>query len=149
MSIFEHRTDHLISALRIDKGTDNADTPKIYDILELGAGDGSKTYHLLKRLLDLGVQFEYHPGDISQNALDMLEEMLLSNLPSLKIRKHQGQYIDIMTKFKETKQLLVKSNPENGAKRETIVLFLGSNIGNMSEMVSQVQVITNIMTYGT
>ena len=137
MSIFEHRTDDLISALRIDKCIDNGDTPKIYDILELGAGDGSKTYHLLKRLLDLGIQFEYHPGDISQNSLDMLEEMLLSNLPSLKIRKHQGQYIDIMTKFKETKQSMAKFNPENATNRETVVLVLGSNIGNMPEMVSQ------------
>ena len=138
MSIFEHRTDHLISALQMNKVSDNEDVPKIHDILELGAGDGTKTYHLLKRLLDLDVQFEYHPGDISQNALDMLEEMLISNLPSLKIRKHQGQYIDIMKKFKESNQSMANSKSENGAKRETIVLVLGSNIGNMPEMVSHV-----------
>lgn len=138
MSIFEHRTDHLISALQMNKVSDNEDVPKIYDILELGAGDGTKTYHLLKRLLDLDVQFEYHPGDISQNALDMLEEKLISNLPSLKIRKHQGQYIDIMKKFKESNQSMANSKSENGAKRETIVLVLGSNIGNMPEMVSHV-----------
>jgi L-histidine N-alpha-methyltransferase len=138
MSIFEHRTDHLISALQMNKVSDNEDVPKIYEILELGAGDGTKTYHLLKRLLDLDVQFEYHPGDISQNALDMLEEKLISNLPSLKIRKHQGQYIDIMKKFKESNQSMANSKSENGAKRETIVLVLGSNIGNMPEMVSHV-----------
>ena len=132
MSIFETQTDKLIHALDIGKNT----TSKSFDILELGAGDGSKTLHLLRRLVGLGIDFEYHPGDISQHALNNLEEKLKSELPSLKVTKHQGEYFEIISKFNEMKQSTKRRNSGPRMLRKTIALSLGSSIGNMSNKVS-------------
>ena len=133
MSIFKEKTESLITALGIDYNNSHI----AYDILELGAGDGSKTQHLLKRMLDLRINFNYHAGDISQNSLNMLQKKLESKLPALTVVKHQGQYIDIIEKFNERREKQYKNDNENRIiNRKTIVLFLGSSIGNMLEKVS-------------
>ena len=132
MSIFETQTDGLIHALGIDKSS----TSQAFDILELGAGDGSKTLHLLRRLVWLKIDFEYHPGDISQHFLDHLEKKLKVELPSLTVKKHQGEYFQIMSKFNEMKESKSRRNDGAHIVRNTIVLFLGSTIGNMSNKVS-------------
>ncbi|MEX1003021.1 MAG: L-histidine N(alpha)-methyltransferase [Crocinitomicaceae bacterium] len=111
MEIFTEKTDELIRELKLDPATP-------FEIIELGAGDGTKTIQLLRRLLEKEFDFHYHPVDISQNALDGLEEMLKRELPELKVVKQQGDYFTVLSGFKMSSSL-------------KIVLFLGSTLGNM------------------
>lgn len=96
------------------------DQDEPFRIIELGAGDGSKTKVLLKHFLDQQVDFRYSPVDISGNVLQILEDNLLRELPDLKIESYQGDYFDALQSMAQ--------NPERD-----IVFFLGSNIGNFPE----------------
>ena len=49
---------------------------KAFDLIELGAGDGTKTKVLLNHFLEQGANFHYKPIDISNNALLLLENDL-------------------------------------------------------------------------
>lgn len=111
MDIFKNKTDELIQSLHI-----NSD--ESFELIELGAGDGTKTIHLLKGLLERNYTFEYLPIDISQNTLDGLETMLARELSTLSIKPKQGDYFDRLEDLK-------KSNIPK------FVLVLGSNIGNL------------------
>lgn len=90
-----------------------------FDLFELGAGDGKKTKILLKHLLDNGHDFAYKPIDISQNALNQLQEKLLQELPNLAVTPLQGTYFETL-----------KAIGQQQGKRK-VILFLGSNIGNL------------------
>lgn len=89
-----------------------------FNIVELGAGDGFKTFKLLEYLVNAGVDFYYVPIDISQGAMDELTSKLKEKLPQLSIHPRVGDYFKIL-------------NEEN-TKTEipSLLLFLGSNIGN-------------------
>lgn len=95
-----------------------------FNVIELGAGDGFKTFKLLEYLVSAGVNFNYVPIDISQQAMDDLSEKLRERLPNLSIQPKVGDYFKIL---EET----VKSNIPN------LMLFLGGNIGNYSAQESQ------------
>ena len=129
MQIFAHKTDEIIHQLGMDV------EGKSFDLLELGPGDGAKTIHLLKRLVARGIQFVYHPADISQNALDQLEEKLNEELPTLKIQKQVGDYFDIIAGFQQKQKHPRSSTCQGDGNHCTVVLFLGSNIGNMTTEV--------------
>lgn len=90
-----------------------------FKLLELGAGDGKKTKILLKYLSENNFKFKYQPIDISQNALDGLEKSLHEELPEVSVETRQGTYFETLSDI----------NAENGIKK--IILFLGSNIGNL------------------
>jgi len=111
--IFKNQTSELIKALKVDPS-------RPFELIELGAGDGTKTIELLSELLQQNFNFDYLPVDISQNALDGLEAMLQDKLPALTVKKQQGDYFDVLASIK---------NPE----RQKVVLFLGSNIGNLTD----------------
>lgn len=91
---------------------------KTFRLVELGAGDGTKTKVLLAHFTNEQVPFTYSPIDISGNVLSLLEEDLKSNIPSLKVEPIEGEY------FKALEEL----NKNHDTKE--VVLFLGSNIGN-------------------
>jgi L-histidine N-alpha-methyltransferase len=114
--IFKQQSNGIITALQL-----NPDT--YFELIELGAGDGLKTKELLKALNRENYTFDYMPVDISQNALDSLEADLNIQLPSLSIKKKQGDYFEVLKSLKENE------NPKT-------ILFLGSNIGNMSDEVA-------------
>ncbi|TAI46963.1 L-histidine N(alpha)-methyltransferase [Flagellimonas allohymeniacidonis] len=90
-----------------------------FSLFELGAGDGKKTKILLQHLVDKSIAFDYRPIDISQNALDQLEASLKLEIPQVSINTLQGTYFDTLRDIGET----------NG--RRKVILFLGSNIGNL------------------
>jgi dimethylhistidine N-methyltransferase len=91
-----------------------------FDLIELGAGDGTKTKILLKYLVSQGADFQYLPVDISQNALDGLESDLNVTMPRVKVEPQQGDYFGVLKSLKDI-----------GSRRK-MVLFLGSNIGNFT-----------------
>jgi L-histidine Nalpha-methyltransferase len=91
-----------------------------FDLIELGAGDGSKTYLLLKKLMEEGADFTFIPIDISANILSVLEKNLHQTLPNLTISPKEGDY------FEALREVVSDSD------KRKVVLFLGSNIGNMN-----------------
>ncbi|RYD99154.1 MAG: L-histidine N(alpha)-methyltransferase [Sphingobacteriales bacterium] len=113
MDIFQNKTIELITTLALEKTID-------YNLVELGPGDGTKTIHLLKELLQQGYSYDYLPIDISQHALDGLVSMLAKEVPSLTVKPLQGDYF-------------VKLSKIMSYRRPKIVLVLGSNIGNLSD----------------
>lgn len=113
MEIFQVKTKDLINALGLSKD-------EKYDIVELGAGDGTKTIHLLRELIKQNFDFEYLPVDISKNALQGIEKFLESELPSLVVKSNHNDYFNALQDLKQ-----------NG--RTKIILFLGSNIGNLTD----------------
>lgn len=92
---------------------------KEFDLIELGAGDGKKTKILLRQLAAEGVPFQYVPIDISENALNQLEESISNELPSVIVKSLQGTY------FETLEQLCTVEH------KRKVIMFLGSNIGNL------------------
>lgn len=113
LEIFQEKCDELIEAFDIAKD-------EFIEIVELGAGDGTKTKELLKVMLGRGYQFEYIPIDISANALDLLHENMKDSIPNLNMSPKQGDIMHMMADL--------KSSPHR-----KIVLFLGSNLGNLPD----------------
>lgn len=90
-----------------------------FDLIELGAGDAMKSSYLLKYLLDHGIDFTYLPIDISDNVISYLNITLPVTLPGLKMTGLNGEYFDMLKKAASI------------SSRRKVVMFLGSNIGNM------------------
>lgn len=88
------------------------------DLIELGAGDGTKTAVLIEHLLSQQIDFTYQPIDISQEANDALAGRFKTEFPGLRIAPHTGDYFKVLGSLKS----------RNG--RRKVILFLGSNIGN-------------------
>jgi L-histidine Nalpha-methyltransferase len=91
------------------------------NIVELGAGDGSKTFHLLQFLTSSSDYVTYHPIDISSHILNHLEEDLKEKLPGLQVKSYHGDYFEGLAAIQQQ------------TDRPKVVLFLGANIGNMSK----------------
>ena len=88
------------------------------EVIELGAGDGHKAVSLLEPLRNhTGLTFV--PVDISKNALETVKERFDRELPEIQIQQEQDEYFSAIRSL-------------NGKKKK-VVLFLGSNIGNLSE----------------
>lgn len=113
LEIFEMQTDAMIEVLGMKKN-------QPFELIELGAGDGTKTKHLLNRLMEIEYQFEYFPVDISLNVLNHLQNSLREDLPSLPVKPQHGDYLKILSKMKNN-------------QLPKVVLFLGSNIGNLTD----------------
>ena len=88
------------------------------DLIELGAGDGTKTAVLIEYFLKKDLDFSYSPIDISQEANDTLAARFQEKFPLLRIMPHTGDYFKVLGSLK------------NGNGRRKVILFLGSNIGN-------------------
>lgn len=91
-----------------------------FQVIELGAGDGTKTRQLLQTMLQAGVPTTYLPIDISEEANQSLKKALSPVLPQLDIKPITGEYF----------RALEQAAERPGAQR--LVLFLGSNIGNFT-----------------
>lgn len=90
------------------------------NLVELGAGDGKKTKILLEQFLEMGIDFQYCPVDISESAVKQLASELNDKFPTLEMNGLVSDYFDGL-------RLLSSQN-----QARTVVLFLGSNIGNFS-----------------
>lgn len=86
------------------------------NIIELGAGSGEKTELLLKEISETDCKIQYIPIDISEDALIKLQK---------KCEKY-GTFTKIVSEnIQGLKQYYSKEN-----NRKTLILFLGSSIGN-------------------
>lgn len=91
-----------------------------FQLLEFGAGDGTKTKVLLREFLKAGLDFTYCPIDISENVLKGLTDSLHDELPQLKVEALHGDYFQVLNALNK------QSN------QPKVVMFLGSNIGNFA-----------------
>jgi L-histidine N-alpha-methyltransferase len=97
-----------------------ANGDRAFNLIELGAGDGTKTAVLVDYFLGQKAEISYSPIDISQEALDALSAKFTAEFPSLDIDPMNGDYFQILESLK------------SGNGRRKVLLFLGSNIGNFS-----------------
>ncbi|MCD2257800.1 L-histidine N(alpha)-methyltransferase [Psychroserpens luteolus] len=109
-----------ILSLQAQQIVDALEFQQPFNIIELGAGDGFKTFKLLEYLVNNSVAFNYIPIDISKEAITILTQKLTERLPQLSITPKVGDYFEIL---KETSK----------SKIPSLLLFLGSNIGNYSQ----------------
>ena len=70
------------------------------DLIELGAGDGTKTAVLIEHLIEQKIDFTYSPIDISKEACDALSLKFNAKFPGLKINPHHGDYFKILDSLK-------------------------------------------------
>lgn len=110
--IFSKKTTEICEAI-IGDGDD-------FDLIELGAGNAAKSTYLLKHLVDKKVDFTYLPIDISENVISSLNFTFSATLPGLQITGLTGEYLEMLDKATSI------------SNKRKVVLFLGSNIGNMS-----------------
>jgi len=112
LDIFTRQTDDIFKAF--------SPGGNAFDLIELGAGDGTKTAVLIEHFLKQDADFAYSAIDISKEACDALSAKFNAMFPGLSIRSHNGDYFKILQTL------------QNGSGRQKILLFLGSNIGNFS-----------------
>lgn len=108
--IFENKKDEILSVFSNDG--------RPFQLVEFGAGDGTKTKVLLEHFLEKKASFTYLPIDISENVLRQLTKDLENNLPELSVEPQQGEYFEAL------------GGLSNGGRTRKVILFLGSNIGN-------------------
>ncbi len=111
LEIFSEKTAEICKAIMGD-GDD-------FDLIELGAGDATKSTYLLQYLLEQGVNFTYVPIDISENVISYLSVTLPVTLPGINLTGLNGEYFDMLEKAASV------------SNKRKVVMFLGSNIGNM------------------
>jgi dimethylhistidine N-methyltransferase len=113
LEIFSEETDSLVEAL-IGDG-------KRFSLIELGPGSGIKTSLLLECIIKRKADFKYFPVDISAKANEQLVLNMGNEFPFLDIIPYTGDYFNLPA--------LNGSFGDSGK----IILFLGSNIGNMDQ----------------
>lgn len=91
-----------------------------FSLVELGAGDASKSFYLLEELHRRNPEQAYFPIDISENIITQLQNTLPVKLPGLQVQGLRGEYIDML----ETVNYL--------SARRKVVMFMGGSIGNFT-----------------
>jgi L-histidine N-alpha-methyltransferase len=94
-------------------------------VVELGSGDGQKTRLLIEALLARQEKLDYLPVDISESALEASSRALLASYPQLQITAYAGEYHEALRAIRE--EAVPTGRPER-----TLVLFLGSTLGNLN-----------------
>jgi dimethylhistidine N-methyltransferase len=92
-------------------------------LIELGSGDAQKTRLLLAAVLARQNDLYYLPIDISRSALEQSADRLLAAYPDLRISGYVADY--------QTALRSLRREPLPPGADRTLVLFLGSTIGNL------------------
>src|ERR1700754_439152 len=91
-----------------------------FDLVELGPGDATKSWFLLRQLQKDHAAFTYYPIDISSQVIGWLEDRLPVTLPGIRMQGLNGEYMEKMHQV------------NTFSPNRKIVLFMGANIGNMN-----------------
>ncbi|PTT02144.1 L-histidine N(alpha)-methyltransferase [Pedobacter sp. HMWF019] len=110
LEIFQHKTTELARVLK--NGFDT------FDLIEMGAGDATKSSYLLKEMLRKKFDFTYMPIDISADMIGHLEKQLPEEIPGLKVKGLNGEYFEMLTHASQI------------SPKRKVILFLGGTIGN-------------------
>ncbi|MBB4079351.1 dimethylhistidine N-methyltransferase [Lewinella aquimaris] len=110
-----------------------------FDLIELGAGDGTKTQLLIERFLAAGAQFTYRPIDLSASALSDLGKLIKLRWPRLEFNPIQADYFEALDRL-----------GSSTGSRLRVVLFPGANIGNFSptEAIGMLRNVRNFLRPG-
>jgi len=103
----------------IDLAAQIASPSATIDLIELGSGDGDKSLGLCQLLDRTGVSCTYHPMDLSVLALRALSDRFAAEIPNVVCRPLCGDYF--------------QDWPITPPGRRRAVLFMGSNLGNLTE----------------
>jgi L-histidine N-alpha-methyltransferase len=112
MEIMQHESGKM-ARLFLEESAD-------FDLVELGPGDATKSWFLLRQLQKDHASFTYYPIDISANVISWLGDKLPVSLPGIRMQGLNGEYLE----------KLHQANTFSSKRK--IVLFMGANIGNMS-----------------
>lgn len=110
MEIFTRQSHQIVENLKI-RSSD-------FELIELGPGNCAKSIHLLRVLVEADAAFEYVPIDISPNIIRELQTILPEKVPELRFNGITGDYFNAL------------ASHFRGIRK--VVMFLGSNIGNMT-----------------
>ncbi|WP_419420370.1 L-histidine N(alpha)-methyltransferase [Legionella sp. D16C41] len=91
-----------------------------FNLIELGPGEGIKSRILIKQFLQDSLDFNYFAIDISSKYLEQITKQFQQEFSDLKLVALQSDY------FKGLEWLKTQS------RRKSLLLFLGSSIGNFS-----------------
>jgi len=112
MEIMQHQSGNMARFFTEDS-TD-------FDLVELGPGDATKSWFLLRQLQKDRASFTYYPIDISSNVIGWLENTLPVTLPGIRMKGLNGEYLEKLQQV------------NTFSSKRKIVLFMGANIGNMT-----------------
>ena len=98
--------------------------PEPLRLIELGSGESQKTRLLIAAILERQQDLRYLPIDISPGALERASEQLLQQQPRLRIDALAGDYLQCL-------QLLAREGAGEREESASLVLFLGSTLGNL------------------
>jgi len=99
-------------------------TEQVFDLIELGSGDGQKTAHLIEALLAAGHDFRYKALDFSKESLRELASRFRERFPGLNIQTRQEDFMQEKLDFLR-------------GKHPKLILFLGSSLGNLKDDEAQ------------
>ncbi len=94
---------------------------QVFDLIEFGPGDASKTKLMISTLLENGIDFKYVPIDISPNVIEMIKADFRKNFSSVKLDPRNDDF------FRALEDINISENVRK------VVLFMGSNIGNFKK----------------
>jgi len=97
-----------------------------FDLVDLGAGDGAKTMHLLRYLAEKSAEVTYVPVDISEGAMRGLVEVVEAEVPGVGVEGLVGEYASSLRWLSENRE-----------GRPKLVCFLGSNVGNFNRATAR------------
>lgn len=112
LEIFQNQTAKILEVFNTSH--------EFFDLLEFGAGDGTKTKILVRQLIKNGAKFRYLPIDISNDVLKGLKEDFKKDFPSLDIAPRNKDYFSAL------------SDVYSESDKPKLILFLGSSIGNFN-----------------
>ncbi len=92
-----------------------------FTLIELGAGDGTKTSILIESILKVQPHCRYVPIDISTHAIELLTQSLAKQFPTLPVQGIADEYARAL------------GHLHTLTPQRKVVLFLGSNIGNFTK----------------
>ena len=98
-----------------------ASIPDCRTLIELGSGSANKTRSIIEALLRNHAELLFVPVDISVSALEKSSRALLAAYPALRIEAYAADYLEGLAAMQPL------------APGPSLILFLGSNIGNFEK----------------